>query len=29
MGATLFCKFAHGVEHVHRIPFYVEMASNT
>lgn len=24
--ATPFCKFAHGVEHVHRIPFYVEMA---
>jgi 2-hydroxyacyl-CoA lyase 1 len=26
MGATPFCKFAHGIEHVHRIPFYVEMA---
>jgi 2-hydroxyacyl-CoA lyase 1 len=24
--STPFCKFAHGVEHVHRIPFYVEMA---
>ena len=24
--ATPFCKFAHAVEHVHRIPFYVEMA---
>ena len=24
--ASPFCKFAHGVEHVHRIPFYVEMA---
>jgi 2-hydroxyacyl-CoA lyase 1 len=24
--ATPFCKFAHGVEHVHRIPFYVEKA---
>src|SRR6266567_8081410 len=24
--ATPFCKFAHGIEHVHRIPFYVEMA---
>ncbi len=24
--ATPFCKFAHGVEHVHRIPFYVELA---
>src|SRR5882724_10341202 len=24
--ATPFSKFAHGVEHVHRIPFYVEMA---
>jgi 2-hydroxyacyl-CoA lyase 1 len=23
---TPFCKFSHGVEHVHRIPFYVEMA---
>src|SRR5690242_8113151 len=23
---TPFCKFAHAVEHVHRIPFYVEMA---
>ncbi len=26
LGATPFCKFAHGIEHVHRIPFYVEMA---
>jgi len=24
--ATPFCKFAHAVEHVHRIPFYVEKA---
>src|SRR5437773_1640810 len=24
--ATPFCKFAHAVDHVHRIPFYVEMA---
>jgi 2-hydroxyacyl-CoA lyase len=24
--ATPFCKFAHGVEHVSRIPFYVELA---
>src|SRR5688572_17823854 len=24
--AAPFCKFAHGVEHVHRIPFYIEMA---
>jgi 2-hydroxyacyl-CoA lyase 1 len=24
--ATPFCKFAHAVEHVHRIPFYIEMA---
>jgi 2-hydroxyacyl-CoA lyase 1 len=24
--ASPFCKFAHAVEHVHRIPFYVEMA---
>src|SRR5215470_2666266 len=24
--ATPFCKFAHAIEHVHRIPFYVEMA---
>lgn len=24
--ASPFCKFAHGVEHVHRIPFYVELA---
>ncbi|MBI3918747.1 MAG: oxalyl-CoA decarboxylase [Betaproteobacteria bacterium] len=24
--ATPFCKFAHDVEHPHRIPFYVEMA---
>src|SRR2546422_1729780 len=24
--ATPFCKFAHAGEHVHRIPFYVEMA---
>src|SRR3989454_1175834 len=24
--STPFCKFAHAVEHVHRIPFYVEMA---
>src|SRR4051794_2697824 len=24
--ATPFCKFAHAVEHTHRIPFYVEMA---
>lgn len=24
--ASPFCKFAHGVEHVHRIPFYVEKA---
>ena len=27
--ATPFCKFAHGIEHVHRIPFYVEMAVGT
>ncbi len=27
--ATPFCKFAHGVEHVHRIPFYVEKAVRT
>ena len=26
MIATPFCKFAHAVEHPHRIPFYVEMA---
>ena len=26
---TPFCKFAHAVEHVHRIPFYVEMAVRT
>jgi 2-hydroxyacyl-CoA lyase 1 len=25
--ATPFCKFAHAIEHVHRIPFYVEMAT--
>lgn len=25
--ASPFCKFAHAVEHVHRIPFYVEMAT--
>jgi 2-hydroxyacyl-CoA lyase 1 len=24
--AAPFCKFAHAIEHVHRIPFYVEMA---
>ncbi len=24
--ASPFCKFAHAVEHVHRIPFYVELA---
>ena len=24
--ASPFCKFAHGVEHTHRIPFYVELA---
>ena len=24
--ATPFCKWAHAIEHVHRIPFYVEMA---
>jgi 2-hydroxyacyl-CoA lyase 1 len=24
--ASPFCKFAHAVEHAHRIPFYVEMA---
>lgn len=24
--AAPFCKFAHAVEHVHRIPFYAEMA---
>ncbi len=24
--AAPFCKFAHAVEHTHRIPFYVEMA---
>ena len=24
--ASPYCKFAHGVEHVHRIPFYVELA---
>ena len=24
--ASPFCKFAHAVEHVHRIPFYVEQA---
>jgi 2-hydroxyacyl-CoA lyase 1 len=24
--ASPFCKFAHAIEHVHRIPFYVEMA---
>src|SRR5436189_2252142 len=24
--STPFCKFAHAVEHVHRIPFYIEMA---
>ena len=24
--ATPFCKFAHGVEHAHRVPFYVEQA---
>lgn len=24
--ASPFCKFAHAVEHVHRIPLYVEMA---
>src|SRR3954471_15974411 len=26
MIASPFCKFAHAVEHTHRIPFYVEMA---
>src|SRR6202046_4428329 len=26
LAATPVCKFAHGIEHVHRIPFYVEMA---
>ena len=26
MIASPFCKFAHAVEHVYRIPFYVEMA---
>src|SRR5499425_112672 len=26
LGATPFCKWAHGIEHVNRIPFYVEMA---
>src|SRR5277367_5069455 len=25
LAATPLCKFAHGIEHVHRIPFYVEM----
>ncbi|HVY16232.1 MAG TPA: oxalyl-CoA decarboxylase [Rhodopila sp.] len=25
--ASPFCKFAHAVEHVHRVPFYVEMAT--
>ena len=25
--ATPFCKFAHGIESVHRIPYYVEMAT--
>jgi 2-hydroxyacyl-CoA lyase 1 len=25
--ATPFCKFAHGIENVHRIPYYVEMAT--
>jgi 2-hydroxyacyl-CoA lyase 1 len=25
--ASPFCKFAHGIEHVHRIPYYVEMAT--
>ena len=25
--ASPFCKFAHAIEHVHRIPFYVEMAT--
>lgn len=25
--ATPFCKFAHGIETVHRIPYYVEMAT--
>jgi len=24
--ASPFCKFAHAIEHTHRIPFYVEMA---
>ena len=24
--ASPFCKFAHAVEHTHRVPFYVEMA---
>jgi 2-hydroxyacyl-CoA lyase 1 len=26
LGATPFCKWAHAIEHVNRIPFYVEMA---
>ena len=26
LAATPLCKWAHGIEHVHRIPFYVEMA---
>src|SRR5271169_99952 len=26
LAATLVCKWAHAIEHVHRIPFYVEMA---
>jgi len=25
--ATPFCKFAHAIEHLHRIPFYVELAT--
>ncbi|HYX04145.1 MAG TPA: thiamine pyrophosphate-binding protein [Reyranella sp.] len=25
--ASPFCKFAHGIENVHRIPYYVEMAT--
>ena len=25
--ASPFCKFAHGIESVHRIPYYVEMAT--
>src|SRR6516225_3176157 len=25
--ATPFCEFAHGIENVHRIPYYVEMAT--